>query len=187
MVARSSTAEAAPLTAAFAEEAREAGLRYSNDARPGIGRETRGKNVVYLSSTGVLVKDADTLARIRRLAISPAWQNVWICPYENGHIQATGRDARERKQYRYHADWRQRRDDNKFGRMRGRACVTDGSRFRSTDASASGNFSAISNPSRAGAVATRRKSKPSTRPKSNSHRQTLSPCISTGNRSAPPR
>ncbi len=117
MVARSSTAEANPLAAAFAEEAREAGLRYSSAARPGIRRETRGKNFVYLSSTGARVKDADTLARIRRLAIPPSWQNVWICPYANGHIQATGRDARRRKQYRYHADWRQRRDDNKFGRM----------------------------------------------------------------------
>jgi DNA topoisomerase-1 len=106
-----------PLAAAFAEEAREAGLRYSNDTRPGIRRSTRGKNIIYLSSTGVRVQDVETLARIRRLAIPPAWQDVWICPYANGHIQATGRDARGRKQYRYHSDWRQRRDENKFGRM----------------------------------------------------------------------
>lgn len=119
MVAKSSTAEtpANPLAAVFAQEAREAGLRYANDARPGIRREMRGKSFVYLSATGARVKDTDTLARIRRLAIPPAWENVWICPYANGHIQATGRDARGRKQYRYHADWRQRRDDNKFGRM----------------------------------------------------------------------
>ncbi len=119
MVAKSSTDKipANALAAVFAEEAREAGLRYSNDARPGIRREMRGKNFVYFSTTGDRLKDAAALARIRPLAIPPAWQKVWICPHENGHIQATGRDGRGRKQYRYHADWRQRRDDNKFSRM----------------------------------------------------------------------
>jgi DNA topoisomerase-1 len=117
MVARLSTVETTNLAAAFAEDAREAGLRYSNDARPGVRREMRGKNFVYFGSNGARIKDKDILARIRRLAIPPAWQNVWICAYENGHIQATGRDARGRKQYRYHADWRQRRDENKFDRM----------------------------------------------------------------------
>src|SRR4029453_17340883 len=63
------------------------------------------------------VKDKETLARIKRLAIPPAWTDVWISPHSNGHIQATGRDARGRKQYRYHADWRQQRDENKFDHM----------------------------------------------------------------------
>ena len=105
------------LTAGFASEAHEAGLRYSTDARPGIRRRAHGKNFVYFTPAGSRLKDPATLTRIRRLAIPPAWQDVWISPHENGHIQATGRDARGRKQYRYHADWRQRRDENKFGRM----------------------------------------------------------------------
>ncbi len=119
MVAKTSMVEpsATTIPTGLAEEAREAGLRYNTDARPGIRRDLRGKNFVYRSASGARVTDEATLARIRRLAIPPAWQDVWISAHDNGHIQATGRDARGRKQYRYHADWRQRRDDNKFDRM----------------------------------------------------------------------
>lgn len=120
MAVRSSTAEALPnpFAAALAEEAGDAGLRYSSDSQPGIRREeVRGKNFVYLHPDGSRVKDEMTLARIKRLAIPPAWRDVWISPFQNGHVQATGRDARGRKQYRYHADWRRQRDENKFSRM----------------------------------------------------------------------
>jgi DNA topoisomerase-1 len=106
-----------PFSAALAEEARNADLRYSTDAKPGIRRRTQEKSFAYLRADGRRLKDAATLSRIKRLAIPPAWTDVWISPHENGHIQATGRDARGRKQYRYHPDWRQQRDENKFGRM----------------------------------------------------------------------
>jgi len=99
------------------QEARKAGLRYSSDEVPGIRRERHGKDFTYRRPNGAKVKDKATLSRIRRLAIPPAWTEVWICPEEDGHIQATGRDARGRKQYRYHEDWRAHRDENKFERM----------------------------------------------------------------------
>ena len=119
MAARSSTAEtlAKPFVAALAEEAGKAGLRYTSDAKPGIRRRSRGKDFIYFGADGRRVKDKETLARIKRLAIPPAWTDVWISPHANGHIQATGRDARGRKQYRYHADWREQRDENKFDHM----------------------------------------------------------------------
>ena len=98
-------------------EARQARLHYSSDGNPGIRRQRRGKGFVYLSPDQQRVKDAETLSRIKRLAIPPAWEEVWICPLENGHIQATGRDARGRKQYRYHERWREQRDENKFARI----------------------------------------------------------------------
>lgn len=98
-------------------EARQAGLLYSSDSKPGISRRRRGQGFEYFSSDGRRVKDEATLKRIKRLVIPPAWTRVWVCPYENGHIQATGRDARGRKQYRYHADWREQRDENKFDRI----------------------------------------------------------------------
>lgn len=97
--------------------AREAGLRYVTDQSPGIVRETAGKTIRFKDAEGRVVKDAATLARIKRLAIPPAWTEVWICPQANGHIQATGRDARRRKQYRYHPDWSSVRDGAKFERM----------------------------------------------------------------------
>jgi DNA topoisomerase-1 len=97
--------------------ARDAGLRYVTDQSPGITREAVGKSVRYRDVGGQVIKDAPTLARIKRLAIPPAWTSVWICPIANGHIQATGRDARGRKQYRYHADWQAVRDGAKFERM----------------------------------------------------------------------
>lgn len=97
--------------------AQEAGLRYVTEATPGLTRELRGKTARYRGPDGRMVRDAATLARIKRLAIPPAWTEVWICPSANGHIQATGRDARGRKQYRYHAEWSAVRDGAKFERM----------------------------------------------------------------------
>jgi len=97
--------------------ARAAGLRYSTDARPGIQRRRAGRGFSYRSPDGETMHDKAVLARIRALAIPPAWTDVWICPDPAGHLQATGRDARRRKQYRYHARWRARRDDAKFERL----------------------------------------------------------------------
>lgn len=97
--------------------AKSAGLRYVNDDDPGIARVGVGKGFRYIDADKRAVTDAATLGRIKRLAIPPAWTEVWICPQENGHIQATGRDARGRKQYRYHPDWRAVRDENKYERM----------------------------------------------------------------------
>lgn len=97
--------------------ARSAGLRYVNDQKPGIRRLRAGKGHRYIDPNGKTITDASALARIKSLAIPPAWQQVWICPSTNGHIQATGRDARGRKQYRYHAKWRAVRDEVKYGRM----------------------------------------------------------------------
>ena len=99
------------------EVARQAGLRYASDADPGIRRARHGKGFSYAGPDGQPVRDKQTLARIRALAVPPAWTDVWICRFANGHIQATGRDARGRKQHRYHARWRETRDESKFDRM----------------------------------------------------------------------
>lgn len=92
-------------------------LRYVNDGMPGIRRRRRGKGFAYHDAHGELIRDDDVVARLKSLAIPPAWEDVWISPHANGHIQATGRDARGRKQYRYHARWRSVRDDAKYLRM----------------------------------------------------------------------
>jgi DNA topoisomerase-1 len=97
--------------------AEEAGLRYVSDAMPGLRRRRAGTGFTYLDSSGRRITDRATLARIRSLAVPPAYTDVWISLHPNGHIQATGRDARGRKQYRYHPRWREVRDENKFGRM----------------------------------------------------------------------
>jgi DNA topoisomerase I len=97
--------------------AREAGLRYSSDQKPGITRVRAGRGMTYRDRDGKTVRDRATLARIKALAVPPAWTNVWICPHSSGHIQATGRDARGRKQYRYHSKWREQRDATKYDRM----------------------------------------------------------------------
>ena len=97
--------------------AREASLRYVHDDRPGIRRVRSGRGVRYVGPDGALIRDAETLARIKKLAIPPAWTDVWICPFANGHIQAVGRDERGRKQYRYHERWRAAQDEAKYGRM----------------------------------------------------------------------
>jgi DNA topoisomerase-1 len=91
------------------------GLRYVTDSTPGIRRLRRGKSFSYTDAQGKKITAERTLFRIRSLVIPPAWENVWICPLENGHIQATGRDARGRKQYRYHSKWREHRDETKYG------------------------------------------------------------------------
>ena len=98
------------------ESARAAGLTHVNDAMPGIRRKRAGRGFTYVAPSGKPVRDDATLARIRALAIPPAWSDVWICPRANGHLQATGRDARGRKQYRYHAEWRRARDETKYHR-----------------------------------------------------------------------
>jgi DNA topoisomerase-1 len=99
------------------EAAKAAGLRYVTDAKPGITRERDGEHFRYLDPHGEVVTDEATLARIKSLVIPPAWTDVWICAQANGHLQATGRDARQRKQYRYHPRWRSVRDEVKFERM----------------------------------------------------------------------
>jgi DNA topoisomerase I len=99
------------------ESAASAGLRYVNDGSPGIRRKRAGSGFSYVDPEGTRITDKKTLERIRKLAIPPAYTDVWICPSPNGHIQATGRDARGRKQYRYHPKWREVRDETKFGRM----------------------------------------------------------------------
>src|SRR5690348_1743300 len=99
------------------ESAHAAGLRYVSDTSPGIRRRRSGKGFSSVAAEGRPVRDKTTLARIRSLAIPPAYTDVWICPSPNGHLQATGRDARGRKQYRYHPKWREVRDETKFGRM----------------------------------------------------------------------
>ncbi len=99
------------------ESARAAGLRYVTDARPGIARKKHGSHFRYTGPDGKAVSDQTTLGRIKSLVIPPAWQNVWICPLANGHLQATGRDAKGRKQSRYHPRWREVRDETKYERM----------------------------------------------------------------------
>ena len=99
------------------EAARAAGLRHVSDARPGITRKRSGKGFTYAGPDGRTIRDEAEIRRIRALAVPPAWTKVWICPDPRGHIQATGRDARGRKQYRYHTRWREVRDETKYGRM----------------------------------------------------------------------
>lgn len=105
-----------PTTTNPAEAAAEAGLRYVSDAKPGIRRENSKGGFRYIGPDGNEVTDAVHLARIRGLAIPPAWADVWICPISNGHLQAVGRDAKGRKQYRYHKKWRETRDETKYFR-----------------------------------------------------------------------
>ena len=100
-----------------AAAAKAAGLRYVSDELPGISRKTKGKTFAYVGTDGKEIRDADELHRIKALAVPPAYTDVWICPIPNGHLQATGRDARGRKQYRYHKRWREIRDETKYGRM----------------------------------------------------------------------
>jgi DNA topoisomerase I len=109
--------EAIPTVIEPREASRAAGLRYISDDGPGIRRLRRGKSFTYKDPDGKTVRDRATLKRIKSLAIPPAWTDVWICPMPNGHLQATGRDQRGRKQYRYHTRWREVRDEHKFSRM----------------------------------------------------------------------
>ena len=98
--------------------AKTAGLHYVLDGEPGLSRIRRGKSTfAYRDAKGRLVRDARTLERIRSLVIPPAWTDVWICARPDGHLQATGRDARGRKQHRYHPEWTTARKDAKYGQM----------------------------------------------------------------------
>ncbi|UBF23743.1 DNA topoisomerase IB [Kovacikia minuta CCNUW1] len=100
------------------ESAKAVGLRYVTDDTKGISRKRYGKKgFVYLDVNGDRIQDPEELKRINALAIPPAYKDVWICPFPNGHLQATGRDAKGRKQYRYHPLWRSIRDQTKFTRM----------------------------------------------------------------------
>jgi DNA topoisomerase-1 len=99
------------------DAAKAAGLRYVSDAKPGVRRLRAGTGFKYVDAEGRAVRDKETLARIKSLVIPPAWTDVWICPSPNGHLQATGRDARGRKQGRYHPQWRAHRDASKYERM----------------------------------------------------------------------
>jgi DNA topoisomerase-1 len=112
------------------EAAAEAGLRYVSDERPGITRRRSGSGFAYRMPDGSPVRDKATLERIRSLAIPPAYRDVWICPHANGHIQATGRDDKGRKQYRYHPRWREVRDAAKFDHMMEFAAALPGIRAR---------------------------------------------------------
>jgi DNA topoisomerase I len=99
------------------QSAKDAGLRYVSDTKPGIVRKRSGRGFRYVGENGKPVKDRETLARIRSLVIPPAWTNIWICPSGQGHLQVTGRDAKGRKQSRYHQRWREVRDETKYERM----------------------------------------------------------------------
>jgi DNA topoisomerase I len=94
-----------------------AGLVYVSDEAPGFSRVAHSKRFRYRDVQGRWITNKQEIRRIDQLAIPPAYTDVWICPVSNGHLQATGRDARGRKQYRYHADWREQRDESKFDRM----------------------------------------------------------------------
>ena len=111
------TDDARPESDTAVKDARDLGLIYSSDEIPGIARKRAGKGFSYLSADGAKVDDRKALDRIAALAIPPAWNDVWIASSPRGHLQATGRDARGRKQYRYHPRWRNHREETKFGRL----------------------------------------------------------------------
>ncbi len=97
--------------------AKSVGLRYVSDSSPGYTREKAGEEFIFKDAKGALVEDEELLERFRKMVIPPAYTNLWICPYENGHLQFTGVDAAGRKQYRYHADWNKIRNQSKYHRM----------------------------------------------------------------------
>ena len=99
------------------DTATAAGLRYVTDAMPGIRRQRHGRGFSYTDPDGQVIRAPEMLQRFRSLVIPPAWTDVWICPYPDGHLQVTARDAKGRKQYRYHPGFRQHRDGTKFERM----------------------------------------------------------------------
>lgn len=116
-VSRAGSNGSAPPTLDPLLSAKVAGLRYVNDEQmPGI-RRIGSRRVRYVLPDGRTLSDPTEIQRVKSLGIPPAWTNVWICPLPNGHLQATGRDARGRKQYRYHARWREVRDEVKYGRL----------------------------------------------------------------------
>src|SRR5262245_24915753 len=99
------------------DAAKRAGLRYTPDSIRGLRRTRDGDIFVYVGVNGQVITNEQKLKRLRALAIPPAWTDVWICPHPNGHLQVTARDARGRKQYRYHPKYRAIRDETKFDRM----------------------------------------------------------------------
>lgn len=115
---------------ALREAAKKARLRYVRDDTPGITRKKAGKSYAYFSPDKKRLSDKAIVERINKLAIPPAYEDVWICPYENGHMQATGRDARGRKQYRYHPKWQQVRSETKFTQIGEFAAALPGMRKR---------------------------------------------------------
>jgi DNA topoisomerase I len=114
---RTSISGVPPHTQQERAASRAAGLRYVNDSVPGISRARKGRSFAYFSAKHRKIRDPKTLSRIRALAIPPAWNDVWICANPNGHLQATGHDARGRKQYRYHPRWREIRDQDKYANL----------------------------------------------------------------------
>jgi DNA topoisomerase-1 len=115
--AKNANGSGTKIVAEAMDAAEEAGLRYVSDDRPGYTRKAKGEDFEWFDADGKPIRDEQRLLRIKRLAIPPAWTDVWICPAANGHIQATGRDARCRKQYLYHDRWREVRDENKYDRI----------------------------------------------------------------------
>jgi DNA topoisomerase-1 len=115
--AKNGNGNGAKIVAEAMDAAEGAGLRYVSDDCPGYTRKSKGDDVDWLDAEGKLIRDEQRLLRIKRLAIPPAWTEVWVSPSANGHIQATGRDARRRKQYLYHERWREVRDENKYDRI----------------------------------------------------------------------
>ena len=101
----------------FVGAARAAGLRYVTDSMPGIRRRRHGRGFSYVDPAGQVIRERQHIRRFRSLVIPPAWSDVWICPLPEGHLQVTARDARGRKQYRYHPGFRAHRDQTKFERM----------------------------------------------------------------------
>ena len=99
------------------QSAKEAGLRYVCDTEPGISRKRKGRGFTYVGPDGSPLRDAEASSRIKSLVIPPAWSNVWICTNPKGHLQVTGRDAKGRKQSKYHPHWREVRDETKYERM----------------------------------------------------------------------
>lgn len=127
-----STAQAIVSVPEHVESAHAAGLRYTTDSKPGIRRRRNGKGFIYISADGRQIRDRAELERIRKIVIPPAWTDVWICPDPRGHLQATGRDARGRKQHRYHPRWREVRDETKYERLIGFAQALSTIRRRTT-------------------------------------------------------
>src|ERR1700730_2715235 len=115
--AKNGNGNGAKIVAESMDAAEGAGLRYISDGRPGYTRKPKGDDFDWLDTEGKVIRDEQRLLRLKRLAIPPAWTDVWICPAPNGHLQATGRDARRRKQYLYHERWREVRDENKYDRI----------------------------------------------------------------------
>ncbi|MEO5803591.1 MAG: DNA topoisomerase IB [Verrucomicrobiota bacterium] len=117
MKVRRKHAAPVPIVTDPKKSAQAVGLRYVLDEMPGLRRQKVGKGFRFVDSNGKVISDRARLGRIKSLAIPPAWTDVWICPNEKGHLQATGRDDRGRKQHRYHRRWRETRDETKFNRM----------------------------------------------------------------------